>query len=134
MLSETQRVALLAYIDLLRGIFRLDHWEITVQDYPAAEGKDATIRCVADRYLAHLCVGKNFFTLERATQCAVIAHELIHIHHTQIDDAVMLAEKHLGATAYTMLWDAYVHADEYATDALAAVLVPFLPLPDLPKD
>ena len=132
MTTEAQGLALAAYIATLLPTLRLSHWQVKVQPEPASEGHEASVSCTEDRYIAAIRVSQEFWTLPPETQRNVITHELIHVHNSQVDDAVILARKPLGEQAWALFWGSYAHADEYATDALAAVLAPFLPLPELP--
>lgn len=130
-----------AYVRDLADRLGLRDWTIRIDKEPASDGACAEIQCLSGQKRAILALGKNFYTPEDCDTAGEIAdwqrhtlvHELVHCHLASARQSV---EDALDALAKPKASDAvFVSIDlqlEYATDAVADVVAPLMPLPNLP--
>lgn len=132
-MSPARRRALMAYVERVRDAMGLRHWAIRIPDeHPeAAEDALAQIDPTEGRYVATLRLGEGFWTEDREGQRASIVHEMLHIHHVRVTDAVRLGgyRTELGQSAYEELIATVKREAEYMTDALTTLYAPMVRLP-----
>jgi hypothetical protein len=125
----------LPYIRDLADAMGLKDWTFKIDDRPADDDADADadaqIRCIYGqrRAVIRLCVGFDGYDAEK--QRGILTHELIHPHIDPIDTVTRNMEPLIGRPAWTIFNGAMDDAIENATDAIAVVLAPFLPLPPI---
>jgi hypothetical protein len=123
--------ALEAYVAECMPLLHLDHWRVLVMTDVAPEDRYADIEPNDQAQTANLRVGNLFWSQKPDEQRLTIAHELIHLHLCRIDQAVDRLEPVLGSAAWAPWSGVYEDAYERATDALATVYAPHLPVPSL---
>lgn len=114
----------------------LGHWTVRiVWEYPdrdlGAGNIQAEIEPIEGRYLACLRLGEGFWELDPAKTREVIVHELLHLHHSAVTDAIDRGRTKLllGEPAHAILSDVVDREAELMVDALTSVLVEHMPEP-----
>ena len=118
-----------AYVAQLQPLFRLQHWEIGVEDDPPDHNGEASVWTSHNCYVARLRFTDKHFTDSPAEQRASVAHELIHV---ATKDWMLTCEdiiEFLDPTSREWATERYERAMERSTDHLSRVIAPFLPLP-----
>lgn len=128
--DEPARVRLTDYVRALADRLGLKDWDFLIDWDPTDGNSDAEIRPVYGQKLAVIQLGPNFRTESPEHNRATVAHELIHCHlHPATDVIRVTHERLLDDDAAIATWAGFFMSIEYATDALANVVAPFLPLP-----
>lgn len=117
------------YIDTLKPIMRLNDWRITLDGEPCNDDADASTWMSKDYQSATMYLSATFDEQSVHDQRDTIAHELIHIHLTHMSQFADQIADQLGAQASGLAKEMSKHFLERATDELARVISPFLPLP-----
>jgi Zn-dependent peptidase ImmA (M78 family) len=128
-MTDEQRAYWQAYVDEVKPIFRLWQWRIDVSTDRAHDDADATTWISNDYQTACLYLCDGWDMKSRDSQRETIAHELVHVHLSRLS---MFAEKianQLGGQAEGLADEMVGHFLESATEELARVIAPFLPLP-----
>ena len=133
-LAPLRRGAVRTYVTEIRRLLYLQHWRIEMPaEYPE-NGDDAIVEVhpTAGRYYAMLRFGPEFWSLDQEDTRNAIVHELLHLHHVRVTDAVRIDEyrQELGQSLYNQLNGAVKREAEYMVDALATVIAEYLPLPE----
>lgn len=119
----------LPYIRTLADAIGLRDWSFKIDDEPCDDHCDAQIRCIYGQRQAVIRIGDQMVDYDPAKQRGVLVHELVHCHLALIDAATRYAEPVFGSIAWPVFEGAMADANEQATNAIAVVLAPFLPLP-----
>ena len=131
-LSKARRAAVHDYIAAVRRELYLQHWEVEMPDeYPDSSDSLAEIDPCAGRYVAVLRFGEGFWGLSQEKARSACTHELLHLHHVRVTNAVWLDEykAQLGQGLYDHLWTNVKRETEYMVDALTTIVAPHVPLP-----
>lgn len=134
--TEAQLDAVAAYVNDVRRRLFLGNWGIEVlRRLPEDDEAIAEIDSCAGRYVATLAFGPSFWTHKPESQRQTIAHELLHLTHFMVADAVRLGEykRELGQTTYDHLYAQVKLGLEYMVDQLATIVAELLPLPEIPR-
>lgn len=123
--------ALEAFVASAMPILNLANWKVTILTDVAPEDRYADIEPNEQAQTANLRVGNLFWAQKPEDQRLTIVHELIHLHLCRLDQAVDRLEPVLGSAAWTPWAGVYEDAYERATDAIAELLVPLVPIPTL---
>lgn len=123
--------ALEAFVASAMPILNLASWKVTILTDVAPEDRYADIEPNEQAQTANLRVGNLFWAQKPEDQRLTIVHELIHLHLCRLDQAVDRLEPVLGSAAWTPWAGVYEDAYERATDAIAELLVPLVPMPTL---
>jgi hypothetical protein len=130
--TKTDRYAALeAFVASAMPILNLANWKVTILTDVAPEDRYADIEPNEQAQTANLRVGNLFWAQKPEDQRLTIVHELIHLHLCRLDQAVDRLEPVLGSAAWTPWAGVYEDAYERATDAIAELLVPLVPIPTL---
>lgn len=132
-LTDAQFDQAAAYVKTVRHELYLDHWEIRVDHGLPEDGEAiASIDPCAGRYVATIRFGESFWAEAPTEQRHTVTHELLHLAHFMVSDAVRLGEykRELGQTTYEHLYDQVRRGFEYMVDALTTIVAPHMPLPD----
>jgi hypothetical protein len=133
-LSKARRKALHAYVERVRNALYLKHWRIDLPDeYPDEDpgGVLAQIDPCDGRYVATIRFGPGFWTRDPDEARDCIVHELLHLHHVRVTDAVRLGafRNELGQNSYDQLMTAMKREAEYMTDVLTSLVAPTVAAP-----
>lgn len=132
-LPAVRRSALEAYVSEVRALLRLAHWTLMIPDEWPEEGDEVLAVIVPgdQRYIAHLRLGPGFWGLDPSDQRNSVVHELLHLHHVRLTDAVRLGQwrQQVGQGLYDHLIDQVKREAELMVDALTSVIAPAMPLP-----
>lgn len=123
--------ALEAFVASAMPILNLANWKVTILTDVAPEDRYADIEPNEQAQTANLRVGNQFWSQKPEDQRLTIVHELIHLHLCRLDQAVDRLEPVLGSAAWTPWAGVYEDAYERATDAIAELVVPLVPIPTL---
>lgn len=130
--AEEARMA--EYIAALVPLFRLEAWDIVVGDGPP-ENPHSLAAVTFHRTLhdATIRFADSFYARERAEQRQTVAHELLHLVTAMENVAALTGLESLEGRAAEWALSRFDHEYERATDALARIIAPALPLPP-PRD
>lgn len=132
-MTDEQRAYWQGYVDTLKPIMRLWHWRIDLGTESAAEGSDASLWMSDDYHTACLYFSPEWETFDRDKQRDAIVHELIHVHLARMGVCGKKIVAQLGGQAKELADEMQTHFLEAATEELARVIAPFLPLPPKAK-
>ena len=125
-----KHAALEAYVASLMPLLKLGSWRVTILTDVAPEDRYADIEPNEQAQTANLRVGNLFWPQKAEEKRLTVVHELLHLHLCRLDQAVDRLEPVLGSAAWTPWAGVYEDAYERATDAIAELLAPIVPLPD----
>jgi hypothetical protein len=119
-----------AYVAALQPALLLQHWDIRVGKKPP-QNPNFAADCyrVPRMWVAWLHFADDFFAKDPEAQRETVVHELLHIVRSAEQTAVFEAFNGLDQTGRAWAWERFDHEQEFATDHLARVIAPFLPLP-----
>ena len=122
-----------AYVASLLPAFRLQHWEVLVED-DQPQNASATANCwTADNtWQARLRFADSHFEESEREQVNTVAHELLHVVTARLDLAVRDIIDGLEPSVKGWARERYDRELEHAVDHLARVIEPLLPRP--PQD
>ncbi len=132
-MNDTQHTAYTAYLRQLADLMALKDWEIVLQrEYPSESDAWAAIEVCRQHDTAWVRVAwPEFFdskTPEERRRCLV--HELIHVHLDRPDQMMCdLSAMFPDNTATTFAKERHKIEIEFATERLARIIAPFMPLP-----
>jgi hypothetical protein len=118
--------ALQAWVEDCARVMRLSDWTFHVE---IAQGMTATARIGVVDALATIELCPDFGTLAPEIQRRTIAHEMVHLHYWSASDVFHAIRREVPAAASRLARRLFREADELATDSLAEVIAPLLPLP-----
>ena len=129
-MRDEQHAAFSAYLRDLADVMGLRDWEIDLAREDAS-GPDTGASCSTTygRKVATIHFGADFFYESPETQRYYCVHELLHCHFRAIVEARDGLEDLLGTPANLVFVDRMRSAEEWAVDAIAGAIAPFLPLP-----
>lgn len=104
-------------------------WRITLAEGEPADGAVACVSVIDGQPTATFQLAAETYTATAEERRETIAHELLHVCTWPQLTALELAERHLSPATYQVVRDGYVEAWEQATERLARVIAPLLPLP-----
>lgn len=131
--TKANKAILEAYVSSMKDLLGLADWTIIVDWEPSSEETCATVRPVAGQKRAVLNLGPSFLEDTLEDQRHTIVHELVHCHLFPSTELVRQTHQELlPKSAATAAWVALMANVEYATDGLADVLAPYMPLPSWP--
>lgn len=119
------------YVRLVADQLGLREWNITVSTEPADEGNlaDISISYGQHRATVRFAGDRSRWTPEDTRNTVV--HELLHCHLNILTDLMGdIAEAIASEGATDVAVAAHQYVSERIVDALAAVIAPFVPLPD----
>jgi hypothetical protein len=133
-LSKARRRALHRYVERVRNALYLKHWRIDLPDEYPDDSPDevlAQIDPCDGRYVATIRFGPGFWERDPETARETIVHELLHLHHVRVTDAVRLGafRDELGQNAYDQLITGLKREAEYMTDVLTSLIAPTVLVP-----
>jgi hypothetical protein len=129
-MTDEQRAYWQAYVDDLKPLLRLWHWQITVKpDVSPSDGADAAAWVSDDYHTAELYFCDAWAEQAPDDQRETIVHELVHIHLGRLNMFGKKLTSQLGGQAGGLADEMRLHFLETATEELARVIAPFLPLP-----
>ncbi len=109
----------------------LRDWDIRLlRESPSVDSADATFSPYGGQKRADIRFAHDWATQSREDQRHVVAHELIHAHTDAIDTVIYQAGQSYPADYWSMVRAMHRNAMEFAIDALANSIAPFLPLPE----
>lgn len=109
---------------------KVGDWTIDLpHDVFCDDGAHGTVQFTIGKCVALIRFGTGFLERSREQQRHTIAHELVHIHLNAMEDAFNTLSPQLAQPTYTVAWSSFNRHLEEATDQLASVLAPSLPLP-----
>jgi len=121
------------YVENLMIIMRLKDWKLLI-DWEDLDDDDfyATMQSQPDQMRSTLSIKNRFLELSREEQTQTLVHELVHCHlfalHYMAERAM---EESVGSKAFKIFEVALDCEVEKATDILADIIVPFVPLLNL---
>lgn len=129
--SEQQR-SIGGYVRDLADAMGLRDWMILLAfDPPVIRGAIASIRLTYGRKVATIAFERDFATRTPGDIRHTVVHELVHVIEDPVTSVLQNAGPDLlGKIAFLPLWEATRERAELATDQLADVIAPFMPLID----
>lgn len=128
--SRKTNDALCQYIAVVSSMMGLGSWRIGVQ---VVSGEDvdyaARITCTHGQRHAIIVFDESTLSLGPVERREVVVHELVHALLGVVDEVIETVGPALGQQAYALFDRAHEIAIEHATDDLARVIAPFMPLP-----
>lgn len=114
------------YVRQLADLCGLRDWKVTLEDEHPGDGCLGSCECVYGRKVANIRLAEHD-AIESLRH--TIVHELLHPHLDPIRLPIENIRSTLGDPLYNVTHNGMVDAVEYATDAIASILAPMLPLP-----
>lgn len=130
LLTEAEQRDLQAWVDTVRPLLALVHWEITVSRHQCNDGALASshIRDYADISVVALSPDARTWSAKELRQN--LTHELLHPHFQRVSAmASLLVENELGKRTEAVIEAAVRQVEEQSIDRLATAIARFLPLP-----
>jgi hypothetical protein len=120
------------YIRRLADAMHLRDWtfELVAGEQPDRADAAASILVTYGRKDAAIRLATDWGTYPPDRQRHYLVHELVHAHQEAIHIAANNARDLLGTAAWAVLDGCHRDAIEVATDALAEIIAPFMPLPE----
>jgi hypothetical protein len=115
------------YVRQLADLCGLRDWKVTLEDDAPDDDALGACFCVYGRKVANIRLAEHD-TIESLRH--TIVHELLHSHLDPVRLPIENIRSTLGEPLYNVTHNSLVDAVEYATDAIASVIAPMLPLPD----
>lgn len=114
----------------------LGHWMIRVplETRPDNDDEAASVERIYGQNVAKIFLSDRFLLSSPEDQRETYTHELLHCHFRAIIEARDSLDELLGKPANTLFVQQMKTAEEWAVDAIARVLAPFLPLPPAPSE
>lgn len=131
-MTRAQKNALERYISDAQQIMNLGQWKIELSETPCEEDALAEIEVSDNLWQAKIRVAHGFFKEKPDEQRDTIVHELLHVHTAGIERSRDRMEKTLGELAWSVFQAAMDNEVERAVDAIAKIVSPTVPLPELP--
>lgn len=128
-LIQAQVQHLQGYVDSLLGAMQLDGWVVRVSDQTADDDNHAEVLIVEGQRRADIFFDESFLSEPLDVQRHFTIHELLHIKLRGLRDAASTVKGIVGKRAWEVFQSTHDLAEENATDDLATVLAPMLPLP-----
>lgn len=115
----------------MSAALHLSHWVIRVplETRPDNEDEAASVERIYGRNVAKIFLSDHFLLSDPEDQRETYTHELLHCHFRAIIEARDSLEDLLGKPANSLFVQQMKMGEEWAVDAIACVLAPFLPLP-----
>ena len=129
--NPTDWQTLCDYVRATADTLGLRDWDVRVHDDPSEEGFNAQMYTIEGKHLAWIQFATNFSEIAPEEQRKVVVHELLHVHHTALEDVLwhdLRKSDSLSKPQFTQLWQTYRRTQEYVIDALACVIAHGLPL------
>ena len=117
------------YLRYLADHLELRDWRIHLADDPCDEPYVAEIKSVYGRKWATIYLSERWHELSPVQQRQTLVHELIHCHFRLVESLAEQAEMVMPRATYRLWYTNHEHGVEYAVDALAEAIAPFLDLP-----
>lgn len=119
------------YVRQLADLIGMRDWKVKLEDEHPGDGNLGFCECVYGRKIANIRLAEHD-TIEELRH--TIVHELLHAHLDPTRLPIENIRNVLGQPLYDATHNALVDAVEYATDEIASVLAPLLPLPTKAAD
>lgn len=135
MMDATERKAaidrLTPWFCEMANLLHLNHWHLTVPIEARPESPDYAASCerIYGQNRAKIYLSDGFLADTPENQRVTYVHELLHCHFRAIVEARDGLEDLLGKPANLVFVDRMRSAEEWAVDAIAGAIAPFLPLP-----
>lgn len=124
-----------AYLPGLLPILRLHLWDVEIlDDAPSNDDASASIHYNDSDWSAVIRLADSFIALSRELQRLHLTHELMHLYLRGIHIQQQALISHFSMREWTLIDDRLVHEMELATDSLAYLVAPTLPLPPVPSE
>ena len=120
-----------AYVRECAALMNLGAWKVSVMSDVAPEDRYADIEVHSQAATVTMRIGNLFWTQKPEDQRLTVCHELTHIHLAMSDHAVAALEDVLGSAAWTPWHSVYEDHQERGTDAIAELIAPLLPVPNI---
>lgn len=118
------------YIATLQPALRLSHWQfIVIDERPRNSDGLASFERLGSRWCAILRFSDRHFGDGPGIQRQTVVHELCHAMLGNLTTAASDGCNALDPTQRGWAWERFLHEMELATDGLALLLAPTLPLP-----
>lgn len=119
--AEIDRVA--AFAARVVELLRLPGWKVNISDKTADKADAlATVTTTTGRYCATIRLHSTWESLSLDERREVLAHEVLHLAHHRVDDAVNRAAEHMLQSPFDELRDGVTLEIEYMVDVLAYVV------------
>lgn len=134
--SSQRKLYVETYLKNLQKILRLQDWKIAVDWKKFVDDDDAfatnTPLGHTKRSVIHL--SNMFLGLNNEDQAQTLIHELLHCHLFALDNLASDTVEALGSKSTGKVFEVALEATlECTTDTLADVLLPFVPIFELPN-
>jgi len=124
------RKAVERYCNDVLPLMHLTQWTIKVSADIPSDDSWADIEVSPNLWEATIRISADFFQESPESQRRILAHELLHVHHSAIERAINSLEGILGSQAFELLDKLWDTETERAADSLSFVVAGILPLPN----
>lgn len=93
----------------------------------------ASMQCTYGRKAVTIRFGVGFESRDREEQRSTLVHELLHVHFWQVNQTIHDVQQRYSKSWLRMVDAAVTRETEYAVDAIADIVAPFMPLPPTEK-
>jgi hypothetical protein len=121
------------YARTLADKMELRDWTISTAHRPSVEDANAEVECVYGKKTAIISLSLGFDGRSPEENRTTMVHELIHCHLAALDQHMRDARGNANKAWVQQLESTVNVHQEYAVQALADVISPFMPLPPSPK-
>lgn len=130
--TPAQQRAIGSYLRRLADAMGLRDWLLYVShEPPAVAAAEAMVRVVYGRKIATIWLSREFGEMPRGRIRHILVHELTHVILDPVTSVIQnTGQELLGKPAYIALWEAVRERSELATDQVADVVAPTMPLID----
>lgn len=119
-----------AYLPGLLPPLRLQQWDVEIlDDAPDGDDVSATIHYNDSDWSATIKLSDSLLEGSRELQRLHLNHELMHLYLRGIHIQHKALISHFSMREWMLIDDRFVHEMELATDSLAYLVAPTLPLP-----
>ncbi len=119
-----------AYVREVAQKLKCGDWTISLpHDRFCEDDAHATIQFTSGKRVAVIRFGADLLDRSREEQRHTIVHEVIHILINPMESAFDALSSQITSATYSVAWSNFNRHLEEATDQLAFVLAPMLPLP-----
>jgi hypothetical protein len=122
--TDEEAEAIVEFAATVVGALGLPRWTIMVMEAPTTDEDDAqaTVKPVDGRYVAQMHLNAEWMTYDDETRRQAIVHEVLHLIHARVNDAVSDAKFLMHDYEYDALWARYQRETELMVDHLALFL------------
>lgn len=121
-ITKKEADAVAEFAGQLLELLRLPAWTVLIMDEPCEDDAVASIRPIEGRHVAELSLAADWMKRRNEERLYTVVHEVCHLVHARVNDAVHDAEFHMHDYEFRTFWGRYRRETEYMVDHLAFFL------------